>query len=206
MTMVADKIADKPTISVPKHRAPDAAPHLDRTYTANELLRFPSRWHYELIEGYLRPLMPTGGLHGTCAVLFAAFTSVYVAEKDLGAVFAAESGFLLKQNPDTVLEPDFAFVTKAWMPPLTAKFVAAAPDSALETRSPGDRKAGIEEKIAEWFSFGVSYVLDLDPARRTLAVHRSGVEPAVLGAGDTFVAEDILLGFALRLERIFPVP
>ena len=196
-------VADKPTISVPKHRAPDAAPHLDRTYTANELLRFPSRWHYELIEGYLRALIPTGNEHGACTGIFTVLVGAHILANDLGNVYAAETGFLLAQNPDTVKAPDFAFVARHRAPPMTEKFAAVVPDLVLETRSPGDRKAGVEEKIAEWLSFGTKYVLDLNPAKETLTIYRPGEAPLTLTKEDTFAAEDILPGLVLPLRKVF---
>lgn len=40
----------------------------------------------------------------------AASLAHYVAERNLGEMYAAETGFLLAHNPDTVLAPDAAFV------------------------------------------------------------------------------------------------
>lgn len=188
-------------------RVPAPMPRYDKQYTADELLHFPSDWHYELIEGYLRLLMmPTGDLHCSCTMLFGSFVTVYIVSKGLGFVFSSECGFQLADNPDTVKSPDFAFVAKARMPPFTGKYAKVAPDLVLETRSPSDRKAGIEEKIAEWLSFGVLYVLDLNPAKETLAIHRPGHEPVTLTKTDTFTAEDILPGFALPLTKVFIEP
>lgn len=147
--------------------------------------------------------MPTGGAHGSCAALFTTFATIYVIENKLGYVFAAETGFLLAEDPDVVKAPDFAFVTKDRMPPLTDKYAKVASDLVLEVRSPSDRKAGTEEKIEEWLRYGVRYVLDLDPVKETLHVHRPGAEPTMLTKADSFIAEDILPGFALPLSKVF---
>lgn len=55
---------------------------------------------------------PSGDYHGRVTMQFSGPLSVYVDEHDLGAVYAAETGFLLAENPDTVRGPDVAFVTR----------------------------------------------------------------------------------------------
>ena len=182
-----------------------SAPRYDRQYTDDELFYFPSEWHYELIDGYLRLLMmPTGDTHGIFTARITVLLAVHILDKKLGDFFSTETGFLLAENPDTVKAPDFAFVAKGRMPPFTGKYAKVAPDLVVETRSPSDRKAGIEEKIAEWLSFGVLYVLDLNPAKQTLVIHCPDHEPVTLTQADTFTADDILPGFALPLAKVFP--
>ncbi len=180
-------------------------PEWSRQYSAEELLQFPSDWNYELVEGYLRPLMmPTGDEHGLRTGIFTILAGAYILTNDLGDCFAAETGFLLSENPATVKAPDFAFVSKARRVPLTGRHVKVVPDLVLETRSPNDRKAGIEEKVSEWLSFGTRYVLDLDPVKQTILVYCPGVDPLLLSQSDSFTAEDILPGFALPLTKVFP--
>jgi len=190
--------------ALPTYRVTMPLPAWDQQYVAEELLQFPSDWHYELIEGYLRPMMmPTGDEHGLRTGLFTILTGAHILTNDLGYAFSAESGFLLQENPDTVKAPDFAFVAKHRMPPFTGKYAKVVPDLVMETRSPSDRKAGIEEKINEWLSFGTKYVLDLNPAKETLIIHRPGYSPLTLTKNDTFSAEDILPGFALPMAKVF---
>ncbi len=192
--------------SPPSRYVSTPLPSGNRQYTAEELLAFPSDLHFELIEGNLRPLMmPTGDTHGSCTALLTAFLVIPVAQHNLGSVFAAETGFLLQENPDVVKSPDFAFVAKLRMSPFTGKHAKVTPDLVLETRSPSDRKAEIERKIAEWLSFGTKYVLDMNPAKETLTVYRPGAATVTLARADTFTAEDILPGFNLPLYKVFLV-
>jgi len=192
-------------LETPVHYVTAPLPLLDRPYTAEELLHFPNDWHYELIEGYLRPMMPTGDAHGTCTAKFSAFITIHVLEKGLGDIFAAESGFIIGQNPDTVKAPDFAFVAKDRLTFVRSqRFVPVAPDLVLETRSPSDRKASIQEKIEEWLAAGVRIVLDLDPAKEELHVYRQNAEPVTLSVEDSFVADDLLPGLVLPLRKVFP--
>lgn len=57
-------------------------------------------------------MSPAGGGHGRVAVEFACLLKTYADMHDAGAVYAAETGFLIPRNPDTVLAPDAAFLRK----------------------------------------------------------------------------------------------
>ena len=78
-----------------------------------------------------------------------------------------------------------------------------APDLVVETRSPNDTRTEYALKIAQWLNAGTKIVWALDPADRTLTVHRKGVEPRLLRAVDTLDGEETLPGFMLSLKRMF---
>ena len=181
-------------------------PDLRSTYTAEELFASPSDWHYELIQGKLRSLdMPTGAIHGRVTATFSARVQVFVEDNQLGECFAAETGFLIEQNPDTVLAPDFAFVARAKLPePLPGGYVRAIPDLVLETRSPNDRPREISEKVREWLVAGVQVVLELNPAKQALTVYRPHADPEILTRESVFDGGTVLPGFTLPLTRLFP--
>jgi Uma2 family endonuclease len=79
--------------------------------TAEELLRMPEDgFRYELVHGELRKIPPAGHIHGRLAATLTASLGRHVATNQLGAVYAAETGFILRRNPDTVRAPDVAFI------------------------------------------------------------------------------------------------
>ena len=81
--------------------------------TAEELWQLPDDgYRYELVAGELRQMPPSGFLHGTVAMNCGSLLREHVRKYDLGVVCAAETGFKLRQIPDTVRTPDAAFVTK----------------------------------------------------------------------------------------------
>ncbi len=175
-------------------------------YTAKDLERLSDEgYHYELIKGELREMAPLGGTHGSASSRIAYYVSAIVYEQDLGDVFAAETGFLVSRNPDTVLAPDFAFVVKDRLPtPLPQSYVPVIPDMVLETRSPNDTKREVADKVDHWLALGVRLVWELNPQTRILSVHRPNQAPRLLITGDTLDGEDVLPGLSVPVERLFP--
>ena len=82
--------------------------------TADELFHMPDDgFRYELVQGELRRMNPAGNVHGRIAVRITWRLAQYVEENRLGTVYAAETGFRLASDPDTVRAPDVAFVSQA---------------------------------------------------------------------------------------------
>jgi len=176
-----------------------------RIYTADDLFAMPSNARYELIMGELIAMPPPpGGEHGIRTLSLSAHVAVYVEEHDLGYCFAAETGFKIAHDPDTVLAADFAFVAKERLPDgVPVKHVPLAPDIIMETRSPGDTKREVSSKVLLWLQAGTRVAWVLDPKARTLTVHRTGHLPRILGADDILTVDDILPGFQYSLARLF---
>nr|WP_281380327.1 Uma2 family endonuclease [Armatimonas rosea] len=157
-----------------------------------------------MIRGKLRKMAPAGDAHGAYTMDLATELNYYIRLHDLGRGYAAETGFRLSRNPDTVLAPDFAFVAKARLTEQPGPgFVALVPDLVLETRSPGDTSKGMADKLALWMGFGVRLALHLEPRTKRLTVHTPGSPPQVLTAADTLTGGDVLPGFTLPLSRLF---
>src|SRR6185436_20522696 len=84
---------------------------VDQRVTAEELLRMPDNgFRYELVQGELRRMSPAGFHHGRLIMNIATPLDQHVRARKLGVVCAAETGFLLATNPDTVRAADVAFI------------------------------------------------------------------------------------------------
>jgi Uma2 family endonuclease len=175
-------------------------------HTAQDLERLSAQgYHYELIKGELHEMAPPGGTHGSTTSRLSVFVGSLVIDKDLGETFAAETGFLVGRDPDTVLAPDFAFVSKGRLPnPLPKSYVPVVPDIVLETRSPNDTKREVADKVEQWLALGVRLVWELNPQTRILTVHRANQMPRFLGENDTLDGEEVLPGFSVPIARLFP--
>jgi Uma2 family endonuclease len=177
-----------------------------QTMTADELFMMKDDgFRYDLVKGELRKISPAGSEHGAVIMRLAGALAPYVEENDLGEVFAAETGFKLASNPDTVLGPDLAFGSNEKIPPtgIPVKFWPGAPDLAVEVVSPGNTRHEIEEKIEQYLAAGVLLVWIISPKHRTVVVHRANTEPATLSESDTLDGQNVVPGFRYDIVRLF---
>lgn len=157
---------------------------------------------YELIRGELKPMAPAGGGHGSVTMELSALVGAHVIANNLGKTFAAETGFIIEENPRTILAPDFAFIIKSRVPvPIPDNYVPVVPDLVLETRSPGDTARAVAAKVELWLEVGAREVWELNPRRQILTVYRPDDEPLALGADDRLESE-LLPGLSLELNLI----
>jgi Uma2 family endonuclease len=127
----------------------------------------------------------------------------YAKRAAIGAVFAAETGFKLASNPDTVRAPDVAFVRRGRLrDPLPVGFPAMAPDLVVEVLSPDDRPDEVLAKVADWLTAGTNLVWVVDPERRLARVYRENGSQAIVTAGETLDGEEVLPGFTCTLASI----
>ena len=174
--------------------------------TANDLLRQPSDgYRYELVKGELIKMPPAGNIHGKRTMRLGWRLARHVEANDLGVVFAAETGFRLATDPDTVRAPDVAFVTKTRIEEIGEfeGFWPGAPDLAVEIVSPHDSYTEVEEKVAEYLNAGARAVWVVDPRRRTITVYRSSIDITILTENDTLDGGDIIPGFSCRVAEVF---
>lgn len=177
-----------------------------RTMTADELLALPEDGiRRELVEGELREMTPAGRKHGRIAMNVSTPLDQHVRSRGLGEVYAAETGFRLARDPDTVRAPDVSFVRTARLGAGGDEnaFFDGAPDLALEVVSPSDRYAGVLEKVRDYLDAGTSCAIVVDPSSRTVTVYRSRSDVTVLGDGDTLKVDDVVPGWTLPVREIF---
>jgi Uma2 family endonuclease len=175
--------------------------------TADELLALPTGMgkRYELVAGELRVMSPSGWRHGEVSANVASLLGAFIREHKLGRGFGAETGFLLKRNPDTVRAPDFAFIAKGNLPekePVEA-FWPGAPDLAIEVLSPGDTTREVDEKIEAWLAAGCSAVWVVDPRLQTVTIYQSTKNVVVKTAGETLQGDPVVPGFSCAVDQFF---
>ena len=154
--------------------------------TAEELWRLPDDGQrHELVGGELRTMPPSGEEHGT---------------------IAAETGFLLTTNPDTVRAPDVACISHQRVGPAgpARGYRRGAPDLVAEVIAPTDLYTAVAEKVATWLAHGTRMVLVLNPRGRTVTVHRSPTQVRQLTVTDTLDGEDVVPGWSMPVRDLFP--
>lgn len=178
-----------------------------RAGTAEELAQMPSGGNrYELVNGVLNMISPAGGRHGRVTVRVNKLLAIHVDDHGLGETFAAETGFLLARNPDTVRAPDAAFVSQQKMQTLVddSGFVPYAPDLAVEVVSPNESFADIERKAFNWLDSGTMLVLIVEPDSETVHAYRSRSNITVLTSNEFLDATDVVDGWRVKVSAFFP--
>jgi len=174
--------------------------------TADELLALPQdEFRYELVNGELKKMSPAGHNHGRVTIRLTLPIAQHVREHGLGEVYAAETGFKLGSNPDTVRAPDIAFIRQQRVDEVgeTKGFWPGAPDLAVEVLSPDDTIAEVEEKVAEWLTAGTRQVWLVSIKLRTLTLYRSPTDISVVTENELLDGGDVLPGFRIQVKEIF---
>lgn len=174
--------------------------------TAEELLDMPDDgFRYELVRGGIRKMVPTGSRHGYVAGELFGELRTHVKANDLGQVYAAETGFKLASDPDTVRAPDAAFVSRERLAQVgeVSGYFPGAPDLAIEVISPNDRHSEVVEKALAWLEAGCLMVLVADPEWRTVTVYRSREEIRILAGGEAVDGADVVPGWTLPVAEVF---
>ncbi len=172
--------------------------------TADQLqaLRIPDK-RTELVKGRLVVREPAGYRHGEVAASLTRILGTFVHARGLGSVVAAETGFKLSTDPDTVRAPDVAFIHRDRVPsPPPAGYAALAPDLAVEVLSPDDRAGEVLAKVADWLSAGCRVVWVVDPVHRTARVYRADGSESLVAEAEALDGEDVLPGFSCRLAEV----
>jgi Uma2 family endonuclease len=160
--------------------------------TAEELFEMGDIGRVELIRGEIVRMSPAGSEHGRIAAKVLRLIGSFTEERKLGVVFAAETGFTIERDPDSVRAPDVSFVSSGRYIP-TPKYFEGAPDLAVEVMSPSDRWSDVTEKIDGWLAAGCKSCWVVDPKTRSISVHRPG-QILRLRSGDTLRDDPVLPG------------
>lgn len=148
-------------------------------------------------------MTPAGPGHGYRASSFLFLITRHVRKHKLGRTYAAETGFLLERNPDTVRAPDVAFVCKERVIEVEKGFFPDAPDLVVEVVSPSERIDDVMEKVESWLEAGVRLAWVAWPQTRSVTEHRSGQPQRMFHDGDSLEGGDVLPGFTCEVREIF---
>ena len=150
-------------------------------------------------------MAPPGHLHGVRTMRLGWRLAQHVEANDLGVVYAAETGFKLASDPDTVRAPDIAFVSKNRLEEAGSVegYWPGAPDLAVEVVSPSDTYTAVEEKAQDYLQAGALAVWVVDPRRSTVTVYTSLTDIAILTGADVLDGGEIIPGFRCKVSDIF---
>ena len=182
------------------------APAKPKLLTAEDLLRMDSKGvKGELIRGEFCETMGVGLKHGEIVINLGILIGAVVKPRKLGRMFGSDVGVILERDPDTVREPDFAFISAERMPLVEESYSYSeiVPDLVVEIASPSDSRRAVNDKARMWRSYGVPLVWAAYPDTRTIDVHRADGSVVTLYEDDILDGGEILPGFAVRVSDIF---
>lgn len=176
--------------------------------TAEQLSELPDDGHrYDLLRGELIKMSPAGRVHGRIAAIFCRAFDNFVVEHNLGETYAAETGFLLSTDPDTVLAPDVSFICGERLPEIAGVtgFIPIPPDLVVEVISPSDRYTQVEDNVIEWLDAGTKVVITLNPRKCLARIYRSPKDIVTLTVADTLELPEIVPGWSVAVSDLFPL-
>ncbi len=179
---------------------------LTKLLTADDLLRLDSAGvRGELIQGVLYETMPTGQEHGEIAANLVTELRNFVKPRKLGRLTVSDAGVWLERDPDTVREPDIAYISAARLPPgvRVRGYAEVVPDLVVEIVSPSDGQREVGDKARMWLRYGVRLVWVVQPDTYTVDVYRLDWAVVTLDEHDALDGLDVLPGFACAVRDIF---
>src|SRR6266516_4843290 len=126
--------------------------------TAEEFACLPDDgMRHELVRGEVTTSPPARPPHGYIAMEIAFTLDTFIRQHRLGRSFAAETGFWIESDPDTVRAPDFAFLSFERLPGPSPEHwpEGLVPDLVVEVVSPSDSARAVREKMEQWVRSGV---------------------------------------------------
>lgn len=174
--------------------------------TVDELFKLPADgFRYELLEGSLNMMSPAGGRHGRVAMRIALLLGNHVDRENLGVVFAAETGFRIASEPDTVIAADVSYVAHSRMKGIEEEthFLPLAPDLVVEVISPSDTFTKVESKSFLWLDSGCRLVLLADPKTEMVHAYRARSNIQLYEGDATLDASDVVPGWQVQVAQFF---
>ena len=160
-------------------------------------------------DGELIVMSPTGGTAGRKNRRLTQQIGNWTDRDGTGEAFDSSTTFTLPNGARR--SPDVSWIKLERWNQLTQTqqdgFPPIAPDFVIELVSPSDLKnqryEDLQAKMQEYLNNGVKLGWLIEPAAKTVEIHRFGQEVEVLNNPQTLSGEDILLGFILDLTAIF---
>jgi Uma2 family endonuclease len=175
----------------------------NKYYTEDDLLSLSGR--YELVKGELREMAPSGFEHGLITSKLHYLLASHIYSKNLGKLTAAETGFKLSSNPDTVRAADIAFIRKENLDKtkIIKGYGTIIPDLVVEVISPTDIYLDVEEKITDWLTAGVKMVWIINPRKKTVSVYSEPAKGSTLYINDELSGHEVIPDFKCKVSEIF---
>lgn len=148
---------------------------------------------------------PAGGITGGRNSELAVDLGIWSRRDGTGKTFDSSTGFTLPNG--AIRSPDASWILLPRWEALTDaeqdRFPPICPDFVIELRSPSDRLADVQAKMAEYIENGALLGWLIDPQNRRVHVYRAGQPVEILEQPESVSGDPVLLGFVLDLSNIW---
>lgn len=178
-----------------------------RQATVEDLTNAPDDgYKYELVDGELKRMPPTGEVPGGVAFVIAIALDRYAQQTGHGVTHADGPAYLVDLPHRKSFSPDASLV--AAYDEKNMGFIGSAPIFAVEVRSQSDYGPAANReyaaKRADYFAAGTEVVWDVDPLARTVTKYVNGVDVSVtFGVDEQADAEPALPGWRVAVAHLF---
>ena len=153
---------------------------------------------YEIVNGEVVEMAPTGDWHGYFETSIASFLKEKSKKK--AWVLVGEVGIVLKKNPLTLRGLDIVYISKERLKELTGRALEVPPELAIEIVSPSNTYTELERKVSELLDFGVDRVLLIDPQLKKAFLHKRGSK--LVEVYDFDEEFELLEGLKIKLSEV----
>ncbi len=177
-----------------------------REATIEDLYHAPEDGKYELVDGRLVHMSPTGARPGYVAGEIFFDLKLYQRQSHSGFAFGENVGFVVNLPNRRSFSPDAAYVYDAAIE--SDRFITGAPDFAVEVRSQEDYGPVMDTryaaKRADYFAAGTRVVWDVNPRTRTISCYtpETANAPRIFGPGEVAEAEPALPGWRVSVDDL----
>ena len=155
-------------------------------------------------EGDIMIMMPAGFGSGRRNARITAQLSAWAERDGTGIAVDSSAGFKLPNR--ATRSPDAAWVLKSRLTGFSneelEKFLPLCPEFVIELRSPSDRLADLQRKLAEYIENGARLGWLIDPLNGQVLVYRPGRAVEVLDHPQTISGDPELPGLVMDLKGI----
>ncbi len=179
----------------------------ERTATVDDLYHTPDNGKYELVDGRLVRMAPTGGRPAYIGTTIATLLKMYELETKRGYAFGDNAGFVVDALRQRSFSPDAAYAFHADID--SDDFIVGAPAFAVEVRSKNDHGPAADReytaKRADYFAAGTQVVWDVNPRTSTVTKYTADAPdtPTIFRQSDLADAEPALPGWRVAMETLF---
>ena len=154
--------------------------------------------NYEVIDGEVIELAPTGFEHGEYELDIGRF--LREALKDKGYVAVGEVGILISKEPLRIRSADVVYISKERAGKRPEGILEVPPELVIEIISPSNTYTEIEEKVIDYLGAGVDRVLLIDPKlKRSTLFEKEKREAKIYSFEEEF---ELLPGLKVRLSEV----